>query len=139
VAVSDDRRTVAAAYTVLLRSGSVPADHLQLAAVVAETEANLVVVGLPLSLSGGVGPAAQAVQAEVGAMRTVVGVPVEYCDERYSTVIAQRALAAGGRRPALRRSVVDKVAAAAILQTWLDRQRWAVAAGSPPGPANLDR
>jgi putative pre-16S rRNA nuclease len=139
VAVSDDRRTVASAYTVLQRSGSVPADHLRLAAVVAETGANLVVVGLPLSLSGAVGPAAQAVKAEVGDIGKVVGVPVAYCDERYSTVIAQRALAAGGRRPALRRAVVDKVAAAAILQTWLDRQRWAVAGGPRPGPASIPR
>ena len=60
---------------------------------------------------------------EVSEMRELLEVPVECCDERYSTVIARRALAAGGRRPAAHRAVVDKVAAAAILQTWLDRQR----------------
>jgi putative Holliday junction resolvase len=107
-----------------------------LAAVVAETGAAMVVVGLPLSLSGGAGPAARAVMAEVTEMREVLDVPVECCDERYSTVIAGRALAAGGRRPAARRAVVDKVAAAAILQTWLDRQRdWPWPQAGPAIPA----
>lgn len=129
VAVSDGRRVVASAYSVVHRRASHREDHLALAAVVAETGAKLVVVGLPLSLSGSSGPAAQAVTAEVEEMRAVFGVPLEYCDERFSTVVAQRALAAGGRRPAVRRAMVDKVAAAAILQTWLDRQR------GPAGPA----
>ena len=123
LAVSDDARRVATALTVLHRGGSHAEDHDGLAGVLAETGANLVVIGLPLSLSGTVGPAATAVQAEVAELREALAVPVECCDERYSTVIAQRALAAGGRRPRARRAVVDKVAATAILQTWLDRQR----------------
>ena len=115
VAVSDDGRRVASALTVLNRAES----H-----------------GLPLSLSGEAGPAARAVMAEVTEMRDVLDVPVECCDERYSTVIAGRALAAGGRRPAARRAVVDKVAAAAILQTWLDRQRdWPWPQAGPATPA----
>lgn len=138
LAVSDDQRRVASALTVLARSSSRGQDHDQLAEVVAEMEANLVVVGLPLSLSGMMGPAAQAVKAEVKQMREALSVPFAYCDERFSTVIAQRALGAGGRRPATRRAVVDKVAAAAILQTWLDRQ-WTMALddvdGAVPGPS----
>lgn len=123
VAVSDDGRRVASALTVLLRTANHEQDHQAIAACVADVEATVVVVGLPLSLSGGPGPAALAVEAEVGELREHLAVPVVCCDERYSTVIAQRALAAGGRRPTTRRAVVDKVAAAAILQTWLDRQR----------------
>jgi len=123
VAVSDDSRRVASALTVVNRGESHVDDHGQLADVIVETGAALVVVGLPLSLSGGAGPAARAVLDEVSEMRELLEVPVECCDERYSTVIARRALAAGGRRPAAHRAVVDKVAAAAILQTWLDRQR----------------
>ena len=136
VALSDDRRRVAAAYSVMARHRSHAEDHAELATLVAETGANLVVVGLPLSLSGSAGPAARAVKSEVNEMRRALPVPVECCDERYTTVIAQRALAAGGRRPALRRAVVDKVAAAAILQTWLDRQNGPAAAeGRAAGPA----
>lgn len=129
LAVSDEGRRLASPYSVLARGRSHGEDHARLAAVVEETGANLVVVGLPLSLSGALGPAARAVQDEVAEMQEVLAVPLEYCDERYSTVVAQRALAAGGRRPAAKRAVVDKVAAAAILQTWLDRS-WA-----RPGPA----
>jgi putative Holliday junction resolvase len=136
VAVSDDSRRVASALTVVARGESHAQDHGRLGAVLLETGAALVVVGLPLSLSGGAGPAARAVMAEVAEMREALAVPVECCDERYSTVIARRALAAGGRRPAARRAVVDKVAAAAILQTWLDRQReWLWPQAGPAHPS----
>ncbi len=136
MAVSDDSRRVASALTVIPRGESHADDHAQLAALIAESGAGLVVVGLPLSLSGGTGPAARGVLAEVAEMRGVLDVPVECCDERYSTVIAHRALAAGGRRPAARRAVVDKVAAAAILQTWLDRQRdWPWPQAGPATPS----
>jgi len=128
LAVSDDQRRVASALVMLPRGGSREGDHSRLAAVVLETGANMVVVGLPLSLSGGTGPAARAVEAEVEELRQALSVSVECCDERFSTVIARRALVAGGRRPAARTAVVDKMAAAAILQTWLDRRR------ASPGP-----
>jgi putative Holliday junction resolvase len=91
--------------------------------VVNETRARLVVVGLPLSLSGEAGPAARAVLSEIDELRAALNVPVEPCDERFSTVVARRALVAGGRRPVAQKAVVDQVAAAAILQTWLDRER----------------
>jgi putative holliday junction resolvase len=137
LAVSDDERRVASALVVLPRGGTREGDHSRLAAMVAETGANLVVVGLPLSLSGGTGPAAQAVAAEVAELRLALSVPIECCDERFSTVIARRALVAGGRRPAARRGVVDKMAAAAILQTWLDRRRpWPGPKEPEAGPAN---
>ncbi|MGH9106137.1 MAG: Holliday junction resolvase RuvX [Acidimicrobiales bacterium] len=138
LAVSDEGRQVASALSVLTRGCSHAEDHRCLAGVVSETGANLVVVGLPLSLNGAVGPAATAVHAEVRELRGALEVPVECCDERYTTVIARRALAAGGRRPPARRALVDKVAATAILQTWLDRQRrppgtWPALAEEPPG------
>jgi putative Holliday junction resolvase len=121
LAISDDRRVLASAYQVLKRGLSRVADHAELARTVAESGATLVVVGLPLSLSGRSGPAARAVEAEVAELRQVLDVPVELCDERLTTVVASRSL--GGRRPALRRAVIDQMAAAGILQTWLDRQR----------------
>jgi putative holliday junction resolvase len=123
VAISDDSRRVASALSMVPRATSRSEDHIELASLVARTGAKLVVVGLPLSLSGGRGPAATVVMAEVGELRLALDVPVEVCDERYTTVIARQALAAGGRRPTARRALVDKTAAATILQTWLDRQR----------------
>ncbi|HTW09051.1 MAG TPA: Holliday junction resolvase RuvX [Acidimicrobiales bacterium] len=134
IALSDDDRRVASALTVLSRGGSHAEDHINIARLVAETGATVVIVGLPLSLNGSEGPAAAAVRAEVEQLRLVVAVPVECADERYSSVVAHQALgAAGSRRPSARRAMVDKMAAAAILQTWLDRQRarcWS------PGPAS---
>ena len=79
------------------------------------------VVGLPLSLDGSMGPAAQAAVAEAEELATVVGVPVETFDERLTTVTAER-IAHGACACAPRRAarVVDKVAAAVMLQTWLE-------------------
>jgi putative Holliday junction resolvase len=121
VAVSSG--TIASPLTVVERGRSRRHDHERIAAIVVDEEAELVVVGLPLSLSGQDGPAARAARKEVAALATVVGVPVETYDERFTTVTAERALAASGVRGAARRQVVDKVAAAVILQSWLDGRR----------------
>lgn len=123
VAVSDRSGTVASALTVLQRSGSIDADHRRIAALVAEEEAEIVVVGMPLSLSGAVGRAAQAARREIAALASVIDVPVTTVDERLSTVTAERALREAGVKGPRRRQVVDKVAAAVFLQAWLDRQR----------------
>ena len=61
--------------------------------------------------------------AEAEALATVVGVPVTTHDERRSTVSADRILQAAGKRAPARRKVVDQVAAAVILQHWLDGPR----------------
>ena len=120
VAVSDSSGTIASPLTVLQRARSRRHDHERIAALVREEEAECVVVGMPLSLSGADGPAARAARKEVAALATVVGVPVEIHDERFTTVTAERMLAESGVRGVARRQVVDKVAAAVILQAWLD-------------------
>ena len=97
LAISDSDRLVASALAVVSRGAARAEDHAKLASVLAETGVNLVVVGLPLSLSGRAGPAAQEVVEEVGELRRALPVPVELCDERYSTVVAHHALRAGGR------------------------------------------
>ena len=86
----------------------------------------LVVVGLPLSLDGSVGPAAQAILAEVDELRAALPVSVVTWDERLSTVEAERSLRAMRVRKGRHRQVVDQVAATVILQSWLD-------AGQPEG------
>lgn len=120
VAVSDRSGTIASPLTVLPRSRSQGEDHARIAELVRDEEAECVVVGLPLSLSGADGPAARAARAEAERLATVVGVPVETHDERLTTVTAERSLVAGGVRGPARRQLVDKVAAAVILQSWLD-------------------
>ena len=89
-------------------------------------------VGLPLSLSGDIGPAARAAISEAEALATVLDVPVETYDERLTTVTADAALRELSMRAEARRRLVDKVAAAVMLQSWLDRQR--AAREEMPGP-----
>ena len=126
VAVSDRSGTIATPLTVLRRSGRPADDHRRIAALVVEEEAERVVVGLPLSLSGEVGRAAQSAIAEAERMATVVGVPVETYDERLTTVTADRTLMELQMNAQARRRVVDKVAAAVMLQSWLDSRRSAL-------------
>ena len=123
VAVSDSDRTVATPIEVITRSRDMARDRLRIGEIVVEWEATTVVVGLPLSLSGQVGPAAKAALAEVEELRATLGVQVETYDERLSTVTAERSLMEQSLRAPARRRVVDKVAAAVVLQAWLDRQR----------------
>ena len=120
VAVCDSGGVLATPYSVVQRSGDERADRERIAELVAEVGAEAVVVGLPLSLDGSAGPAAAAAEAEAEALRLVLGVPVECHDERLSTVSASRSLAASGVKARGRRTVVDQVAAAVLLQSWLD-------------------
>lgn len=120
VAVSDSSGTVATPLTVIHRSRSRRNDHEAIARLVRDEEAVAVVVGLPLNMDGSRGPAARAAVIEAEVLGTVVDVPVHLHDERLTTVTAERALREGGVRGKDRRSVVDKVAAAVLLQGWLD-------------------
>lgn len=122
VAVSDRSGTIASPLTVITRSGRRDDDHRRIAALVVEEEAEILVIGLPLTMSGEMGSAANAAVAEAEALATVVGVPIETCDERLTTVTAERALIAADMRREARRQVIDKVAAAVMLQAWLDRR-----------------
>ena len=122
VAVSDPGGVLATPHSVVERSGDPDADRSALAALIAELGAARVVVGLPLGLDGRMGPAAQAAAAEASALAEVVGVPVETHDERLTTVSANAHLRAAspGLKASRRRRVIDKVAAAVMLQSWLD-------------------
>lgn len=122
IATSDRSGTIATPYTVLLRCGSMGGDHRNIAKMVVEEEAEAVVVGLPLNMDGSEGKAAQAARVEASRMATVVGVPVHVHDERLTTVEADRVLMEQKMNAQARRRVVDKVAAAVMLQSWLDTQ-----------------
>ena len=94
-------------------------------AAVADLGAVRVVVGLPLSMSGGHGPAAIATEKEVERLRKALPVPVEVLDERLTTVTAARSLQSAGMSSKRQRKGgrIDQEAAAVLLQAWLDRQR----------------
>jgi putative Holliday junction resolvase len=120
VAVADRTGTIASPLQVLHRSGSVKRDHLAIAELVIEEEADIVVVGLPLNMNGSSGPAAKAAIDEAAALATVVRVPVVTFDERRTTVTADQAMIEANMRAQARRRIVDKIAAAVMLQNWLD-------------------
>lgn len=123
VAVSDATGTLASPLDVLERGADQADDHQRLRQLVADLGAEQVVVGLPLSLDGRAGPAAQAVADEVKALALVVGVPVETIDERLSTKSAASALRTAGRPARAQRGVIDRAAAAVILQAWLGTRK----------------
>lgn len=142
LAVSDSRRALASPYGVFRRCATTVEDHNKIREVVNEYTISLIVVGLPLSLSGSDSASSTAARLEVAQLEDRVGIPVLLIDERLSTVEAsarrrelaelQNAARRGGRggrsRTYSKRStpkgppVVDDRAAAIILQSYLDRQ-----------------
>ena len=120
VAVSDPSGVLAFPREVLPRGRDHAVDHRAVAAIVEEVGAQRVIAGLPLSLDGREGPAARLVRQELGELADVLAVPVEAHDERFSTVSADRVLTEAGLKAPARRKVVDPVAAAVLLQSWLD-------------------
>jgi putative holliday junction resolvase len=125
VALSDPSGVLATPLVTLNRDRSGGADLGALVALVAEHEVVEVVVGLPRTLAGRHGPAAQAAAdyARVLAARLGDGVPVRLTDERFTTVSAARVLAERGVRGRKQRAVVDQAAAVEILQGWLEVRR----------------
>jgi putative Holliday junction resolvase len=123
IAVSDRSGTIATPLKVLPRSRSRHHDLQQIADLVREEEADVVVFGLPINMDGSHGPAAQRALDEARRLATVVGVPVEMHDERRTTVSADRSMIEAGLDAPARRQRVDMVAAAIMLQSWLDGRR----------------
>ena len=122
IALSDPSRTVASPHSVVRRSRDHATDHRAILDMVRAEEVTAIVVGLPLSMSGASGPAARAAEAEIEELQTAVGpdILVIAHDERLTTVTAERSLGNARMKRARRREVVDKVAAAVMLQSWLD-------------------
>jgi putative Holliday junction resolvase len=122
VAVSDPSGTVARPVGVVERKSRAE-DFAAIARLVAEYGAERVIVGRPLTLRGEVGPQARWVETYAQALADALDVPVELWDERYTTIAAQEILETvrpGKRR---RRGEVDAVAAAVLLQGFLEARK----------------
>ena len=120
VALSDPTGTIASPHSVIDRRSVELTEAVRM--LCEEHDVERIVVGLPTGLSGVEGPSAKAARTVGDAVAKATGLPVEYQDERFTTVTAEAALLEGGVRRAKRRDVRDKVAAAVILQTYLDRK-----------------
>lgn len=128
VARSDPSGFLATPVETVRRGGG---DLRRLQELLADEGAVEVVVGLPRSLSGGEGPAAERVRRFAARLaRRVAPIPVRLCDERLTTVSAESMLRDRGHKGGARRAVVDQAAAVLILQQALDTER---ATGAPPG------
>jgi putative pre-16S rRNA nuclease len=123
VAVCDPDGVLATPLVTVPRDVDGGSDLRVIAGLVAEHEAVGVVVGLPRTLAGRDGPAAEAARAFADALTSVLDVPVELSDERLTTVVATRQLRERGVKGRKQRAVVDQAAAVAILQGWLDTHR----------------
>jgi len=119
VAVSDPLGVIARPLLTLRRIGP-RRDLRAIAELVREHEVSAIVVGLPLLLSGEAGPAAAKAEAFSRALGEAIAVPIHTWDERLTTVQAERALLEADLGRRRRREVINQVAAAIILQSWLD-------------------
>jgi putative Holliday junction resolvase len=93
-----------------------------IAATVREVGAERIVLGLPLNPEGGEGPAARRARDFAAKLAAALGLPVDLIDESFSTVEAEAVLLAADVSRKRRKQVVDKLAAAVILQRWLDQR-----------------
>jgi putative holliday junction resolvase len=124
VAVSDELGFAAHPRQTLVRRGE-RADVEQVAEVARAEGVEAIVIGLPLELSGRAGHRAQRVKRFAAALAEQLGpsMPIHEWDERFSTAAAERVLLEGNVSRKRRKQVVDKQAAAYILQGWLDGRR----------------
>jgi putative Holliday junction resolvase len=124
VAISDELGIAAHPLEVMSRRGT-DADVMALAALVRDRGVTALVIGIPYELSGREGHRARRVRVLLDALRAALPPEVEFHeqDERFTTSEAERILLQADLSRARRREVVDKQAAALILQGWLDRRR----------------
>ncbi len=134
LALSDVRRRLASPYGKLKR-GKLTVNASEIAAIALREGAYGLVVGLPLSMDGTIGPAAQAARDWTHALSAAIGLPAALWDERLSSAAANRLLIGADVSRAKRAQAVDRTAAAWMLQAALD-------AGSPnddvSGPRDMD-
>ncbi len=122
VALSDVNRTVASPYTTLLRT-KMKQNAAEVAAIAAREGVGGLIVGLPLDDGQKLGPRAQAARDWAHGMSEATGLPVAMVDESYSTSETHERLIAAGLSRARRAEIVDKLAAAEILQRALEAPR----------------
>ncbi len=123
VALSTSDGMVATPFELVERSGDRGRDHRRIRELAIEAEAEMIVVGLPLHLDGRESESSRAARAEAEEIAALTGLPVETYDERLTTVTAQRSIIEMKLSPRDRRRVVDRIAAAVMLQAWLDHRR----------------
>jgi putative Holliday junction resolvase len=119
VAIGDELGLTARPVGFVARGGR---DREEFRAIVERFGVTLLVAGLPSGMSGREGPQAADVRAYADELAADLGLPLDYWDERFTTTMAERALIEGGMKRAKRKEQIDAVAAAIMLQSYLDAQ-----------------
>lgn len=122
VAVSDPTGSVATPL-VVLDAKKVLGDGREVRRLVEDYEAELIVIGLPLSMDGSEGPQAASVRAAGARLARFLPIPIVYHDERLSSSQARRSMSAAGVSDKAKRGSIDMVAASLFLQSFLDGRR----------------
>jgi putative Holliday junction resolvase len=122
VAMSDPTGLLASPLTTITR-GNLRNDLDKIVGFVTENEVATVVVGLPVSLNGTIGPQGQKTLDFCDVLRETCPVPIEMMNEQFTSAEAERRIRESGGKPSKDRGRVDAVAAAIILQEWLDLAR----------------
>ncbi|WP_035139636.1 Holliday junction resolvase RuvX [Fischerella sp. PCC 9605] len=122
VAGCDRTGLIATGITTVERT-SFQQDVEQIQQLVNEREVQVLVIGLPYSMDGSLGFQAKQVQKFATRLGKVLNLPVEYVDERLTSFQAEQLLIAENRSPSRHKALIDRKAAALILQQWLDARR----------------
>ena len=122
VAGCDGTGLIASGITTIKRTSFIE-DLAQLRGIVQEREVQVLVIGLPYSLEGNLGFQAKKVQNYATRVAAALELPVEYVDERLTSVEAEEMLKAEGVSPSRNKGLIDRKAASLILQQWLDQRR----------------
>jgi putative Holliday junction resolvase len=122
VAMSDPSGILASPLIIIERREDQPAIDA-IVRIIKENEVGGVIVGLPRSLNGSLGTQAQKVTEFTDKLRPLLGMPVEFRDERLSTVSARRGMTESMSKKARRETKDDAIAAAIILQNFLEERR----------------
>jgi putative holliday junction resolvase len=122
MALSDVTRSIATPFDTIRRT-KFTADAKTIGEVIESNQVGAVVIGLPLNLDGSEGPRAQSTRAFARNLAAHIGVPMLFWDERLSTAAVERHLIEADASRKRRAEVIDRMAAAYILQGALDRLR----------------
>ncbi len=122
VAGCDGTGLIATGLTTIVRR-SFEADMAQLQGLIDQRQVEVLVVGLPYAMNGSVGKQAQWTEKYARRIAAALQVPLEFVDERLTSVQAEELIRAEGRSPSWDKGLIDRKAAAIILQQWLDAKR----------------
>ena len=122
VAGCDGLGMMATGITTIWRS-SFQNDMEQLAEIIDDRQVEILVIGLPYTMDGNIGSQAKQVQKFARRLATVIELPIEYVDERLTSYAAEQMMIEAKISVCRNKAMIDRIAAAVILQQWLDARR----------------